>query len=63
MGEEVGRVKREACLDCGARLIISTEMGKGGRHLKISIGMISIGFDRPSIPRYRMIVTAEVQFR
>jgi hypothetical protein len=36
---------------------------KGGGHLKMSVGMISMGFDRPSIPRDRLIPKAEVELR
>ena len=63
MGECVDRVKREARLDCGTRVINSTEVRKGGGHLKIGVRIISIGFERPSIPRYGSVVTAEMELR
>ena len=54
------RVEREAGLDRGTRLVKSTELREGGRQLKYAGGIISVGLDRPSKPRDRLLPTAEV---
>ena len=41
----------------------STKLRKGGGQMKMSVGKISIGLDRPSKPCDRLLVTAEVILR
>jgi hypothetical protein len=45
------------------RLVHSTEMREGGGQLKVCVRIISVGLDRPSKPRGRLLVTAEVEPR
>ena len=60
---EKAGVEREAGLDCGMRLFPSTKLGEGGGQQKIRRRIISVGLDRPSKPRDRLVPTAEVDLR
>ena len=62
-GDGVGRVERETGPDCGTRLVKSTKLREGGGQLEICWRVISVGLDRPSKPRDRLLVTAEVELR
>ena len=62
-GDGEGRVERETGLDCGTRLVKSTKLREGGGQIKMCDRIISVGLDRPSIPRNRLLVTAEVELR
>ena len=59
-GDGEGRVERETGLDCGMRLVKSTKLREGGGQHKIWMRIISVGLDRPSKPRDRLLPTAEV---
>ena len=50
-------------LSRGARLVKSTKLRQGGAQPKICGRKISIGLDRPSKPRDRLVPTAEVELR
>ena len=58
-----GRVERETGLDCGMRLVKSTKLREGGGRQKIRSRIISVGLDRPSKPRDRLLITAEDELR
>ena len=58
-GDREGRVKREAGLDGGMRLVKPTKLRQGGAHRKILMRIISVGLDRPSKPRDRLLPKAE----
>ena len=45
------------------RLLQSTELREGGGQPKICQRIISVGLDRPSTPRVRLLPTAEVDLR
>ena len=45
------------------RLIKSIKLSEGGRQVKICWRIISVGLDRPSKPRDRLLATAEVKLR
>src|SRR5271166_5001929 len=62
-GNGVGRVEREASLDCGMRLVESTKLCEGGGQPGICWRKISVGLDRPPSPRDRFLPTAEVALR
>ena len=62
-GDSEGRVERETGIDRGMRLVKSTELREGGGQHEIRWRIVSVGLDRPSTPRDRLLVTAEVEFR
>ena len=57
------RVERETGLDSGTRLVKPAKLREGGGQRKICMRIISVGLDRPSKPRNRLIVTAEMVLR
>ena len=59
----VGRVERETGRGSGMRLVKSTKLRERGGQIKICRRKISIGLDRPSTPRDRLLVTSEVELR
>ena len=62
-GDGEGRVERETGLDRGTRLVQSTQLRERGGQLKIRCAEISVGLDRPSKPRDRLLLKAEVVLR
>ena len=50
------RVERETGIDRGMRFVKSTELREGGGQMKISGRIISVGLDRPTKPRDRLLV-------
>ena len=58
-----GRVEREADLDRGSRLVTLIKIRDGGRQPKMRIRMTSVGLDRPSTPRDRLLPAPEVELR
>ena len=58
-GDGEGRVEREAGIDCRTRLVKPTKLRQGGAHRKILMRIISVGLDRPSKPRDRLLPKAE----
>jgi|SRR5271165_2300371 len=58
-----GRVEREASLDGGMRLVESTKLREGGAQHKMWLRIISVGLDRPSKPRDRLVPAAELVLR
>ena len=58
-GDGESRVEREAGLDRGMRFVEATELREGGGQHEIRCRIISVGLDRPSEPRGRLLITAE----
>src|ERR1700728_2724885 len=62
-GERIGGVERERRRDRGTRLVQSTKPRERGAQIKIWKRKISVGLDRPSGPRDRLLVKAEEVLR
>src|SRR5271169_3368266 len=62
-GDGEGRVEREAGPDLGTRLVKSTKPRERGPQHKMCLRRISVGLDRPSTPRDRLVAKAEVVLR
>ena len=62
-GDGECRVERETGLDFGTCLVESIKLCQSGRQLKVREGQISVGFDRPSKPRDRLVPGAELGLR
>ena len=62
-GDGEGRVERKTGLDVGTRLVNSAKLGKGEAQLEIWMRVISVGLDRPSKPRDRLLIGAEMVLR
>src|SRR5271166_6325230 len=62
-GDGVGRVERKAGLQCGTRLVKSTESREGGGQQEICYRIVSVGLDPPSTPGDRLLATAENALR
>ena len=54
----VDRIERETRLYCRTRLVKSTKMREGRGQVKMCVGKIWVGLDRPPKPRDRLLVTA-----
>jgi hypothetical protein len=57
-GDSESWVERETGFDGGMRFVKSTKLRKGGGQLKICSRIVSVGLDRPSTPRDRLLKTA-----
>jgi ABC-type glutathione transport system ATPase component len=53
----------ETRLDGGTCLVESTKLSQGGGQVKMRMGKISVGLDRPPIPRGRLLPTAKFELR
>ena len=62
-GDGEGRVEREAGLDGGMRVVKSTKLREAGGQPKICYRIVSVGLDRPSKPRDRLVIKTEVALR
>ena len=62
-GDCESRVQRETRPDRGTRVIKSPKLRQSGGQLKMWLRIISVGFDRPSKPRDRLLPNAEVELR
>src|SRR5271155_5977473 len=62
-GDGEGRVERETGLDRGTRLVQATKLRKRAAQHKVWMRIISVGLDRPSKPRDRLLPKAEVILR
>jgi hypothetical protein len=55
-GDGEGRVERETGFDRGTRLVKSTKLREAAANSKMRMRIISVGLDRPSKPRDRLLV-------
>ena len=62
-GDGEARVEYEPRLDRGARLVNPPELREGGAQHEVRVRKISVGLDRPSKPRDRLLPTAELALR
>ena len=62
-GDGEVRVEHAAGPDCGTRLAKSIKLRQSSGQLKICKRIISVGFNCPSKPRDRLLVTADVKLR
>src|SRR5271154_5307067 len=62
-GDGEGGVESETGLGCGTSLIKASKLREAGTQHKIYIRKISVGINRPPIPRDCLLPTAEVEVR